>query len=173
MVELWLQVAIPVLLIFIGLTAGGVVERRHLRNLAARRQTVSHMLVTDVRTFHGGVAASHAPRLMLADAVVSANYLKSFLAGLKKIFGGELGTYRSLMFRAREEATLRLLEAAAAEGFDAVCNLRLDTADVAGSASERRSRPVVIVSVMAAGTAYRREPNSPESSPSGTMRDGA
>ena len=67
-------------------------------------------------------------------------------------------SYRSLLFRAREEALLQILEEAEHEGYDAVCNLRVDTADIGGNSMQRG---VPTVGIMATGTAYRRSTNLP------------
>jgi uncharacterized protein YbjQ (UPF0145 family) len=61
-------------------------------------------------------------------------------------------SYQSLLVRARREALQRLVEEARAQGYNAVCNVRYYSTDIAG-ASKRRSR-AVMVTLLAAGTAY-------------------
>ena len=87
-------------------------------------------------------------------AVIAADYLKTFIAGIKKIFGGELRSYHRLMFRAREEAMVRMMEEARSLGYDAVCNVRIDSADIGGS---NKGKPrAAMCAVLVSGTAYRR-----------------
>ncbi len=151
-----LQFGLPVLFILLGLVVGTAVERAHLRELAAREREFADMLVTDVRSFPQGAEGAEGAEgatIVVGQAVIATDYLKSFLAGLKKVLGGELGSYLSLLDRARREAVLRMLEEARRGGYDAVCNLRLDTADVGGSGV---AKGVVMVALMASGTAYRR-----------------
>ncbi len=149
----FLQLAIPLGFVLLGLIVGQAVERAHFRQLSRREEAVAHMLVTDVKTFPGGVTARRSPEMIVNQAVIATDYLKSFLAGLRKILGGELTSYLSLMERARREALLRVLEEAREKGYDAVCNVRLDTADIGGAAT---ARGVVMVAVMVSATAYCR-----------------
>ncbi|MHC4914578.1 MAG: YbjQ family protein [Planctomycetota bacterium] len=154
MIELALQIGIPAFFILLGLVVGTAVERAHFRGLAERERELAHMLVTDVRSFPGGADPSAGAAMVVGQAVIATDYLKSFLASLKKLLGGELGSYLSLLDRARREAVLRMLEEARQGGYDAVCNLRLDTADIGGSGVA--SKGAVMVALIATGTAYRR-----------------
>jgi uncharacterized protein YbjQ (UPF0145 family) len=153
MVELVLQLGIPVFLILLGLVVGTARERAHLRALDRRERELADMLVTDLKSFPGGAEPSAGAEMFVSQAVIATDYFKSFLAGFRKILGGELGSYISLLERARREAVLRVLEEARAKGFDAVCNLRLETADIGGSMGPKG---VVMVALLASGTAYRR-----------------
>ena len=139
------------ILILLGLVVGKTTETRHLRRLDQREQALVDMLVTDIRSFPGGVDVAKPPTMVFGQAVIATDYLKSFLAKLRKILGGELKSYRSLMTRARREATLRMMEEAHAQGYNAVCNLRLDSADIGGMAGRRG---VAMVEAFATGTAY-------------------
>ncbi len=143
----------PALLLFMGLTVGTTVERRHKRRLSLREEELSGMLVTDLRTFPPDTDASANARLVFGEAVIAADYLKTFLARIRKIFGGEMHSYLSLMERARREAILRMLEQAQEFGYDSVCNVRLETSNI-GMAQGRRGAAMVEVSAF--GTAYRR-----------------
>lgn len=152
-VGLLAQLGIPLGLILLGLIAGRAVERAHFSELRRREEEVAHMLVSDIRTFPGGVDTSLQPEMIISQAVIATDYLKSFLAGLRKILGGELTSYLSLMERARREALLRVLEEARAKGYDAVCNVRLDTADIGGAVA---AKGVVMVAVVVSATGYKR-----------------
>ena len=61
---------------------------------------------------------------------------KDFMAGLKNIFGGELGGYTELLSEARTEATERMTEQAKAIGGNAVINVRYSTSSITAGASE-------------------------------------
>lgn len=142
------QFGIPALLVIVGLVAGRIAERKHLRNLAHREQRMADMLVTDIRSFPGGAEADTGATLVMGQAVIATDYLKTWLARLRKVVGGELRSYQSLMLRARREAVLRMLERARESGYDAVCNVRLNTAPISRAG---------MVEVMATGTAYCRK----------------
>ena len=149
-------IGIPVLLIVIGFTIGKVVERRHFADLARREAQLGPMLVTDVRSYAPGVMASPQPQMVVVEVVVAADYFKTFVAALKKIVGGELRTYENIARRARAEALLRLKETAKGAGFNALCNLRMDSADVIGKKQQGQDKAqAAMVGVIASATAYR------------------
>ncbi len=145
--------SIPVVLGVIG----AVGRAGHRKQLARRRAALAGMLLTDIKTFPGGVDRTAPPTMLVAEAVYSADYFMTFASNLKKIIGGSLGFYRDLAERTREEVTLRLLEAARAAGYDAVCNLRIEWADITGTTAGAQARQkAASVSLLATGTAYRR-----------------
>lgn len=144
-------------LLLLGLTAGRFAERRHFARIEARERDIAGVVVvTDLRAFPGGVAPGSVPRLVSGEAVISSDYFKTFVAGLKKIVGGELRSLESLMNRARREAILRLIEQARAQGCDTICNVRIEGFDVAGASAKANNKAMVMVCVLATGTAYKR-----------------
>ena len=92
------------------------------------------------------------------SVVISVDYFKRFLAGLRTIVGGRVTSYESLLDRARREAILRCKEAARERGYQAVVNLRLETTRV--SRASRDSSATAGVEVLAFGTGLelRRDP---------------
>ena len=142
-----------VFFILLGLFAGGYNERRHLRKLDRREKALCHMPVTQVKSFPA-FAGGKRPAMVIGEVVITTDYLKNFLAAIRNIFGGRVKSYQSLLVRARREATLRVMEKARSQGYNALCNVRLETADVGGSTS---SRKVAMVAIIASGTAYRTE----------------
>lgn len=145
-------VSIPALLLGAGFAVGRHNEQRHLQSLDAREKAIADMILSDVRTFPGGADPSQRAALVLGQVVIASDYFKSFVAGLKRIVGGELGTYESLLVRARREALLRLCEDARARGYNAVCNIRYDTTSINEVTG---AKTAAMVEIMAAGTAYR------------------
>jgi uncharacterized protein YbjQ (UPF0145 family) len=139
-IDVTFGIGIPVLLIVIGFTIGKVVERRHFADLARREAQLGPMLVTNVRPYAPGAQASPQPQMVVVEVVIAADYFKTFVAALKKIVGGELRTYENIARRARAEALLRLKETAKGAGYNALCNLRMDSADVIGRNSRGRTR---------------------------------
>ena len=84
--------------------------------------------------------------------MISVDYFKRFLAGLRALFGGRIKSYETLMDRARREALLRLKELADARGYHALVNVRLYTSRLANS---RNSEGTAGLEVLAAGTGLR------------------
>jgi uncharacterized protein YbjQ (UPF0145 family) len=154
LIGLLINVGIFALLLCLGLFVGGWQERRHLADLARREAAAVGIAVTSLKSFPGGVAPACEPRLFVGEVTIASDYLKTFLAGLRNLFGGEMKSFETLQVRARREAVLRMVEAAQTQGYDAICNLRMNTADISGMATGKKK--VVTVSVIASGTAYRR-----------------
>ena len=169
-INLFIQLGIPLLLLALGLTAGTLAERRHLRLIGTREKSFAEFHVSNLKSYPGGVAAGISPGVITAEVVIATDYFKSFVAGLRNIVGGEVRSYDSLMQRARREALLRLIEKANERGMDAVCNLRFDTMDIGGAASGRgKKKGVVMVCVIATCTAYKTAGAPPDAKETGLL----
>jgi uncharacterized protein YbjQ (UPF0145 family) len=83
--------------------------------------------------------------------VVSLDYFKRIIAGLRGIIGGRVKTYEPLLDRARREAVLRMIEDAKARGYDAVVNVRLETSRLASARKDGQG--TAGVEMLAFGTA--------------------
>lgn len=158
------NVGLPLLLLFLGWLAGRAAERAHFRSLERRERELGGMLVTDIRSFPGLSAPEKGAALVVGQAVIATDYFKSFLAHLRKLVGGELRSYQSLMTRARREAVLRMLQDARSRGYNAVCNVRLNSADIGGMTGKRGA---AMVEVFATGTAYCAATGRPNAQPGG------
>ncbi len=134
------------LLVFIGWYFGARSERRHLKRLTHGEANFADMLVTEIKTYPGGAIPERGSCLVQGHVVIANDYLKMLYAGFVALFGGEMNSYRSLMTRARREATLRMLDEARHMGYDAVCNVRMDFAAIAQNS----------FSVLVTGSAYAR-----------------
>lgn len=140
-------------LICLGLIVGGTVERNHFKDLELREQKTQHMLVTQLKTFPGAQPSDLTPTMLVSETVISSDYLKSFLGALRNIFGGEVKSFQTLLERGRREAVLRLKEESIQRGYDAICNVRLETADIGGRNANKKNQ-IVMASILATGTAY-------------------
>lgn len=152
--ELVFGLIVLAVLLGLGVVVGGLAERNHLKSLAERERAVADMLVTTTRDLPDAVPGPQPPTLICGQAVVSSDYFKTFVASFKKLFGGELRTYRSIASRARREAVLRVLEESRRLGYNAVANLRCEGSDVSKVTEARQRNPVIMAGVMAYGTAY-------------------
>ena len=150
-----LYVVLPAVLLLLWWAIGRRQERRHLASLAAREKAVSDVLVTSLRGFPGAAAGGPPPELVCGEAAIASDGFKTWVFGLRNLFGGESRSYTRLFDRARREALARMAEAARARGYDAVCNVRFGTVDIGGNASGagRRAAPMAVCT--ASGTAYR------------------
>ena len=89
--------------------------------------------------------------MLSAEVTIASDYLKSFLAGLRNLFGGEVQSFQTMLDRAREEALMKILDRAKALGYTAICNVRFENADVGGNSTKKKASMVAII---ASGTAY-------------------
>lgn len=148
-------ILISVLLLGVFLLVGHMNEKRHLRSLAAREARFADMVVTTLKRPCGRVLLDAPPCLVCGEAAVASDGFKSWVFGLKNLIGGESKSFSRLFGRARREAILRMLEAAKAQGCNAVCNVRYGSTDIGGntSAGGKRGCPMAVCTV--SGTAYR------------------
>lgn len=154
---LYISIGFFVFFMLLGLIVGGIVERRHLADIRTRLEALRGMLVTDLKSFPMADPTRKASALFVGEVAITGDYLKNFLASLKNIFGGNVRSFESLLLRAREEARLRVMEQAAAQGYNALCNLRYETADVAGRSEGSGKNKMIAVAVIASATAYHAQ----------------
>ena len=140
----------PLLLVLVGLVAGSWLEARHFEDIRRREAAFRGMLTITFETLPPGWRVE-ACGLATGSAVVSMDYFKRLLAGLRSLVGGRLRAVEPLLERGRREAVLRMQEQAAANGFEAIINVRLETAqlDTTGRAS------IAAIEMLAYGTAVR------------------
>jgi uncharacterized protein YbjQ (UPF0145 family) len=93
------------------------------------------MLLTNLEQVPGKTITQHFG-LVQGNTIRAKHLGKDFLAGLKNIFGGELGAYTELLAESRQEATDRMVQQAQAMGANAIVNIRYSTSSVAQGAAE-------------------------------------
>ena len=130
---------------------GSWVERRHYAEIRRREANARTFPATTFRRIPAGWETLDGA-LVTANVVISVDYFKRFLAGLRALFGGRIKSYETMMDRARREALLRLKELADARGYHALVNVRLYTSRLANSLN---SEGTAGLEVLAAGTGLR------------------
>ncbi len=93
------------------------------------------MLLTNLEQVPGKKIVQHFG-LVQGNTIRAKHVGKDFLAGLKNIFGGELGAYTELLAESRKEATDRMIQQAQSMGANAIVNVRYSTSSVAQGAAE-------------------------------------
>lgn len=121
--ELLVILGISVVVLLVTCLVGGSIENAHIQSLEAREASVRDVLLTTLEA-PAAVASDRPPMLVCGEAVISSDYFKTWLFGLRNVFGGESKTFTRLFDRARREAVLRMVAEARAAGCDAVCNVR-------------------------------------------------
>lgn len=146
------ELYVLVTLLVIGYFAGKMVERSHYASIRKRERELSDVLAFMVR-FPFDRTTPQRAFLVHGTVVISADYFKTFVAGLRNLFGGRLRTYETLMERARREALLRLKEDARRRGAKMVICVRFETTTVS-------SGWAAAMEVLAYGTALIPEDGS-------------
>ena len=126
-VILWLALLLG--LIALGFFVGSWRERHHLADLDRREKESRFVVLLDVKEPPPGVAAGGGS-LVMGEAVIAADYFKTFAASLRNLIGGEVKTYQTMLSRARREAKLRMVEQAQSLGSSMVINVRFEWSEV-------------------------------------------
>jgi uncharacterized protein YbjQ (UPF0145 family) len=135
-------------LIALGYFAGSATERRHYRDIAKREEAFLHLPAVTFKS-SPTLADAAESRLVTGCAVISVDYFKRILAGLRALVGGRVKSYESLIDRARREAVLRMKEADPTA--DIIVNTRIETASISKGPTNRQS--VGTIEALAYGTA--------------------
>jgi uncharacterized protein YbjQ (UPF0145 family) len=149
---IFLALGFPLGMLIVTYFIGSTIERNHYVTIRAREAALRSMPALNLRRVPEGWEIKGA-ELVSANVVISVDYFKRFLAGLRIIVGGRVTAYEPLLDRARREAVLRLKEEARARGYDALINLRLETSPVASAFGGQEMSGM---EVLAYGTALRR-----------------
>lgn len=125
-IELWIAIGLPILLLVGGRLVGSAIERRNDRSIVEREARFRDQPA--LSTKHSNAAPIRAATLATGSVVISVDYFKRFVGGLRMIFGGEIRPYSSLLDRARREAILRMKESQ--PHADAYINTRLEASSL-------------------------------------------
>jgi len=151
MVELGVRIGIPLALLVLAYFTGAAVERRHYASIRERELRWRSVPAITFRSVPPSWKVTECT-LITGSVVISVDYFKRFLAGLRAIFGGRIKAYESLLDRARREALLRLKEKAVERGYHAIINVRLETCRMANA---RNSESIAGLEVLAFGTGVK------------------
>lgn len=150
--NLFVSFGLPFLLLIVAYVFGSVIERRHFQEMLKREGDLHGFPVVTFDTMPAEWSVS-ASALVTGSIVISLDYFKRVIAGLRGLVGGRIKTYEPLLERARREALLRMTESAREQGFDGVFNVRLETSRLANAA--RDGKGTAGVEMLAFGTAVK------------------
>jgi len=154
-IAILIQLAAFVLpLVFFGLIIGRTVEKRHLRQLDEFDAAHRAFQVTQLKSFPMVVESQSPPAMVVAEVVIGSDYLKSWFAQWRNLFGGEVRSFQTLQTRAKREAIARLTRASIEQGYNAMCNVRIESADVGGGTGGNSAKKMPMAAVIASATAY-------------------
>jgi uncharacterized protein YbjQ (UPF0145 family) len=136
-----------VLPILFGYLFGRRVEKKHYQSIIQREKALLQLPTSSSKHLIGPTPPIRHAQLVHGSVVISIDYFKRILAGLRGLIGGPVQAYETLLDRARREAILRLKESC--RDADQIINLRLETSSI----SQGAKNTIGSVEVLAYGTA--------------------
>jgi len=124
-----IDVVIVLTLLALGYGFGTYREKKHFKSIQQREAEHQNIMVFESR-FPPEEDKHAGAQLVQGNVVVSADYFKRFVAGLRMLVGGRLRSYETLLERGRREAVLRMKEAAKEQGADKIFNVKFETSSV-------------------------------------------
>jgi len=137
-----------IILLAVGYIFGRIAEARHYKSILRREQQYRNVVAVASKIPPIGEQLE-ASILVSGSVVISVDYFKRFLAGLRTLVGGRVVAYESLLDRGRREALLRMKKEASKVGANKVFNIKLETSSI----SKNARGGVGSIEVLAYGTA--------------------
>lgn len=144
------QLIFVAVFVTLGYFFGRRAEKKHIKSLIQRESILNTLPAIASRM--PPIDARYEQTLVSGNVVIANDYFKTFVAGLRNLFGGKISTYESLLDRARREALLRMKESAQELGADFVFNVKYETSSISGQSKKK----IPIIEVHAYGTALKR-----------------
>ena len=144
------QLVIVCSFLFIGYAVGHFNERRHFNSLLKRERATRSLQLNNCKKIDFSNMPILEQRLVVGSTVVSIDYYKLIIAGLKSFFGGELKSVESLIERGRREAILRMKEES--PDFSMITNVKIETSSISKDIAKNH---VGSVEIIAYGTAVK------------------
>jgi len=136
-------------LLALGYGFGRAAELRHFKLIRQREKQLQSIPVIASKIPDPSLHPRQV-QLVSGSVVISVDYFKRFIAGLRNLIGGRVTSYESLLDRARREAILRMKEEARALGANLVFNVKFETSSISKGTRDQ----IGSVEVLAYGTAF-------------------
>ena len=133
----------------LGYGFGRAAELRHFKNIQKREKLLQSIPAIASKIPDPSLHPRQV-QLVAGNVVISVDYFKRFIAGLRNLVGGRVTAYETLLDRARREAILRMKEEAKTLGANLVFNVKFETASI----TKGRKNQIGSVEVLAYGTAF-------------------
>lgn len=137
-----------IILLALGFGFGRYAETRHYKSIIKREKLLNTLPAIASRIPPVDSEELNS-QLVTGSVVVSIDYFKRFVAGLRNIIGGRVSSYESLLDRARREAILRMKAEAKKLNAEYVFNIKLETSSI----YKGQGKSIGSVEVLAYGTA--------------------
>lgn len=144
-----MDLIVLIILLALGYSFGRATELRHFKSIQ-KREKLLQSIPAIASKIPDLALRPNKVQLVSGNVVISVDYFKRFIAGLRNLIGGRITSYESLLDRARREAILRMKEEAKALGANLVFNVKFETASI----SKGTKNQIGSVEVLAYGTAF-------------------
>ena len=138
------------ILMALGYGFGQLFERRHYKSIREREAELKDILIIQTKIPPLSLTTNHDQFLVIGSVVISVDYFKRFVAGLRNLIGGRVTPYETLIDRARREAILRMKEEAQASGAKMIMNVKYEMCSI----YKGRRNKIGSVEALAYGTAF-------------------
>ena len=144
------ELIIFISLLLLGYIFGQIFEQSHYRSIIKREALLRNIPLIASKKLPDEFTPC-TTSLVAGNVVISVDFFKKFVAGLRNLVGGRVTTFESLIDRARREALLRMREEARQFGANYVFNVKMETSSI----SKGQSGTIGSVEVLAYGTAIK------------------
>jgi uncharacterized protein YbjQ (UPF0145 family) len=142
------DILVVCVLLALGYGFGTLAERRHYASICKREEELGPVMIFAAR-FPPDPERPRESRLVSGQVVISVDYFKAFVAGLRSLVGGRVTSYEGLLDRARREAILRMKQDALDLAPCKIFNVKIETASI----SKGAGNALGTVEALAYGTA--------------------
>lgn len=139
-----IELLVLVTLLSLGYIFGTYREKQHYRSIREREDQFKDILVFESR-YPSSESGGFGGEMVQGNVVISVDYFKTFVAGLRKLVGGRLRSYETLLDRGRREAVLRMKNEARNLGANHIFNVRFETASISKGERDRLGSVEVLV----------------------------
>ncbi|MCK5686139.1 heavy metal-binding domain-containing protein [bacterium] len=127
-IGLGITIGIPLSMLFITYFIGSTLEKNHYKSILEREKKFINLPAVSGKNFIDPEKSVKSANLVSGVTIVSIDYFKRFLGGLKNLVGGEVVAYESVLDRARRESILRMKEKS--PNADIIINLKIETSTI-------------------------------------------
>ncbi|MHC4873812.1 MAG: YbjQ family protein [Planctomycetota bacterium] len=150
-VNLLINIGIPLFIIILAMITGTILEKKHYESIKQREHDFLALPCIPSNDKNPGRDIAEA-YMVCGSTVVSLDYFKRILAGLRNIIGGRVRSYESLLDRGRREAILRMKEQC--RNADIILNFRMETSSISKT-KKGGKKSIGCIEVLAYGTAVK------------------
>lgn len=155
------RIIIAVCLVLLGYFSGRIAERRHYQHIFEKEESLRHITAHNLKHPLNKDRQVERCELAIGQIVVSQDYFKRFLAIIRSITGGTMGSYETLVDRGRRDAIIRMKESC--PGADEFVNIRIETSVIGNNGTGNNGLGSIEVLAYSTALFYSMAAESPPS----------